>query len=503
MNSVDGEKTDFTQQENLNVHFSHHVKCSVCNGLFTDRDSLVQHMRSHTRQTWFQCSVCGKDFAWRRHLTRHMQAHINEEIDSSLCDSDDDGNYLKLSTHEQHLLRPMDVWENVGVSEQNDLSPHHFINQSSQIYPSQTEESKQENEQINRGDFRGPEPTWHSKLDPDLQGKVEDEASESSDPDTDDSDFWKETRKCKSNLISVKHGDIIQRDTKTNIHQFQSGEDSSEHNMQKEIQQEDTEPPQVKKEQEEIEILKLTSSPGSVKFEEGEGKPWAFWLYSSCKEENIDSFGGQTAKNSDSGFRADYLISDGSVDSDIWKETKKPQSNLNSDSCINPLSVSDGAVESLQAGSDDSVDSDFWNATRKPPAYLHAKDTEASEEVLKDKKNVKPYSCRDCGKTFAQICHMNTHMKQHADKRPYSCSVCGQEYPFRSQMEIHMRAHTGEKPFQCPVCGRKYSYKASMKSHMVMAHTETNQYNCDVCATGFAWYTEFKYHQCVGETSHQ
>ncbi|KAK5621288.1 hypothetical protein CRENBAI_010534 [Crenichthys baileyi] len=72
MHSVDGEKTDFTQQENLNVHFSHSVKCSVCNGLFTDKDSLVEHMRSHTRQTRFQCSV---------RLKTRLPNHLNPDTD--------------------------------------------------------------------------------------------------------------------------------------------------------------------------------------------------------------------------------------------------------------------------------------------------------------------------------------------------------------------------------------------------------------------------------------
>ncbi|KAI3359047.1 hypothetical protein L3Q82_015414 [Scortum barcoo] len=203
---------------------------------------------------------------------------------------------------------------------------------------------------------------------------------------------------------------------------------------------------------------------------------------------------------------------DDSVDSDFWKETRERLSYLNS---LNNEEISKGvegcdskafshsddkASESLEPESDDSVDSDFWKDNRKPGVNLKNIDVSNSENMCNPRR--KPYSCSECGKRFLHICNMKNHMRFHTGERAFFCSVCGQKCLYKSHLKIHMRTHTGEKPFVCPVCGKKYAHKASMQSHMVV-HTAEKQYTCNVCNKGFAWYTELKYHQCLGESSHE
>ncbi|XP_071355557.1 zinc finger protein 26-like isoform X2 [Trachinotus anak] len=204
-------------------------------------------------------------------------------------------------------------------------------------------------------------------------------------------------------------------------------------------------------------------------------------------------------------------------DSEFWKETRQRQSHLVSltndeitdrdvgcGSGENRFSCSDvNASGSLEPESDDSVDSDFWKESRKPQLGLNPlKNIDVSVSDMRYNSFRKPYSCSECGKRFLYICHMKSHMKWHTVQRPFFCSVCGQKCLYRSHLKIHMRTHTGEKPFSCPVCGKKYAHKASMQTHMSV-HTVEKQYSCSVCDKSFAWFTELKYHQCVGESSHQ
>ncbi|XP_034401515.1 oocyte zinc finger protein XlCOF7.1-like [Cyclopterus lumpus] len=196
-----------------------------------------------------------------------------------------------------------------------------------------------------------------------------------------------------------------------------------------------------------------------------------------------------------------------SVDSDFWKETREPQSVLNSlkhnqvsDAIMGCHSVNKdvGMSECLEPDSDDSVDSDFWKDNRK--SSLNSLNSNEVPECETRYIVTKPYSCTECGKRFHHDYNLKNHMKYHTGEKAFFCSVCGLKCLYKSHLEIHMRTHTREKPFPCPVCGKKYAHKASMQSHMAV-HTVENQYSCSVCGKGFAWFTELKYHQCVGESS--
>uniref|UniRef100_A0A3B5A0U1 C2H2-type domain-containing protein n=1 Tax=Stegastes partitus TaxID=144197 RepID=A0A3B5A0U1_9TELE len=363
-------------------------------------------MRSHTSQTQFLCSVCGKDFAWRRHLTKHMEDHAKKKLyHCGICGR-------KFTCPKK-------------------LSHHWCVRRSSQLLLS----SSAEHMEADGEDCGEPEP------EPYLQAETEDKAAESSDPDTDDSDCWKENRRAQ--YTSEKHHEVPESDTtlyrKTFIQQLPYGEDLSQHMVfhselqreekQKDIQEEQEEPEltAIKEEQEDTAITKFIFSSLQIKTEEDE---------------------------------------------------EKPQSSHSSEET------------NLQPESDDSTDSDFWKSHSGSNSLQH---DGISDREVKDDAKRKPYSCTECSKTFHYIFHMKTHMKLHTEERPFFCSICGQKCLYKSHLKIHMRTHTGEKPFVCPICGKKYAHKASMQSHM---SEHAKHYSCSVCERSFAWYTELKYHQC-------
>ncbi|XP_023267643.1 zinc finger protein 420-like [Seriola lalandi dorsalis] len=552
--SVCGE--GFAKRASLTLHMVCHtvesLHCSVCNTEFSDRESLVQHMRIHTRQTQFNCEICGKEFAWRRNLTRHMEVHAKEEHHG--CSD------RESTSHDE-------------------LNNHGCGGESSQ---SQTEENREAEpparcsaEHMETGadgeDGGGPGPDRNSDPDRHLQPGSDDKTSDSSDPQTKDSHFWKETMQRWSDSNCVKD-EVFEREMEYKPdpsfnHQNDDRDfwkesrkpllclNSLKHEeiSHSDITCENSHPPHIKEKQDEVQgpeeadITKFTFTPVPVKCEddddEEEEKPQASQLHQSQTEENReaeppassstehmeteadgeDGGGPGPDRNSDPAWQPDTgdKTSDPSEpdtdDSDFWKDTRTRtrKSRCPSDSLThNEIAEGDmglGSVEnrfsrsdvkasgSLEPESDDSVDSDFWKESRKPQANL--KNNDVSEKGMRCyTKN--PYSCPDCGKRFRYMCQMKTHRECHVEVTPFVCPVCYQKFSYDSHLKMHMRTHTGEKPFSCPVCGKKYAHKTSMRNHMAV-HTVDKRYCCIVCDKGFAWYTELKYHKCVGESSHE
>ncbi|XP_035848897.1 zinc finger protein Xfin-like [Sander lucioperca] len=384
-------------------------RCSVCDAAFGDSEALVQHMRIHTRQTQFSCAVCGKEFAWRRYLTKHMEVHTKESLDS--------------------------------------------------LHWRQTEHTETE---ADGEDCGGPEPARNSHPHPLLQPETEDQTGDSSEPETDDSADWKETREPQSALNSLKHES---RCKKT----FSCSECGRRFGCK-------------------------TNLRRHTRIHTGEKR----FSCGFCNErfarrpqfQEHKCVGRQTEENREAeppsrNSHPHTLVqpeTDDSADSDFWKETRerpKPESG-------------------------DSVDSDFWKDDRKPQSGLDSpnnSDGGSENEVRCDNPLRKPFGCPECGKRFLNLCNLKNHTKYHTGERAFFCSVCGLKCLYRSHLKIHMRTHTGEKPFPCPVCGKKYAHKASMQSHMAAVHTVEKRYSCSICDQGFAWYTELKYHQCVGDAA--
>ncbi|XP_034732771.1 zinc finger protein 679-like isoform X6 [Etheostoma cragini] len=162
-----------------------------------------------------------------------------------------------------------------------------------------------------------------------------------------------------------------------------------------------------------------------------------------------------------------------------------PEPAMNSHPFLQP-ETEDQTGDSSDPETDDSAD---WKETREPQSALNS--------LKQDLGCKKTFSCSECGKGFGFKSHLKRHMMTHTGEKPFSCSECGKAFTYSGTLKKHMITHTGEKPFSCSVCKKSFARSGDLWSHMAV-HTREKRFSCSVCNKRFAWRSQFKTHKCVG-----
>lgn len=105
-------------------------------------------------------------------------------------------------------------------------------------------------------------------------------------------------------------------------------------------------------------------------------------------------------------------------------------------------------------------------------------------------KNIRPYLCTFCGKTFFSTSQLHQH---HRDFHPvdptvrYPCDFCGRDFDRKSRLRVHVkRVHeTVPDAVQCDICHATMKSRKVMLQHMQL-HSGSKSYACRYCESRFA-----------------
>ncbi|XP_039291425.1 zinc finger protein rotund isoform X3 [Nilaparvata lugens] len=102
-------------------------------------------------------------------------------------------------------------------------------------------------------------------------------------------------------------------------------------------------------------------------------------------------------------------------------------------------------------------------------------------------REVKPYKCTQCSKTFANSSYLSQHTRIHLGIKPYRCEICQRKFTQLSHLQQHIRTHTGDKPYKCrhPNCNKAFSQLSNLQSHS-RCHQTDKPYKCNSCYKCFS-----------------
>ncbi|XP_030002814.1 zinc finger protein 3 homolog [Sphaeramia orbicularis] len=403
------------------------------------------------------------------------------------------------------------------------------VTQASQLHQRQTEEN---------GEYCGgsePANSFHP------HGHLKTQTEDSSECDTDDSDFWEKTNQqlsdFKTKKVSQCHRTAntdkqrLKLRNRTGKKQFSCSLESKQCPQRQHLELHTG--IKTKKKQKNVQVkeepqhnwiiqgpenadMKFPSDPVTMKREKDEEEVYSSTHHQRQTEENRANCGGvEPVKNLAPGqqdaINAKNLASsktDNSTDADSSDEENTTQVT-NSTKDVMRTHNSEHKIKHLWPECDKIF---YGKSALNEQMQVHTGERPFSCSVCQKRysnssylwshmqvhEEQKPYACSECDKRFCKSSYLLSHMKVHEGQKPYACSECDKRFSKSSYLWSHMRIHAGEKPFACSECGKKFVRKEHLVEH-VKIHTGERPFSCSVCQKTFKLKSDVKRHM-VGHT---
>nr|CAI5865333.1 unnamed protein product [Callosobruchus analis] len=123
----------------------------------------------------------------------------------------------------------------------------------------------------------------------------------------------------------------------------------------------------------------------------------------------------------------------------------------------------------------------------------------------------RPFECVQCGKTYRQRSHLNSHTRYECGKPPsFHCFHCGKQFHQKSNYKAHLKKYHGDdytvqqflcfafdfvhKPFGCERCGKFYKQKSNLNRHVRYECGKPPSFQCYHCGRQFHQHSNYKTH---------
>lgn len=94
----------------------------------------------------------------------------------------------------------------------------------------------------------------------------------------------------------------------------------------------------------------------------------------------------------------------------------------------------------------------------------------------------KPYHCQECDGSFTLLADLKDHLKKsHSENEELRCSECFRVCLSQEDLETHK---VSDHRFECEICGKIFARLAYLQTH-VKVHNGESKFNCRFCSDGF------------------